>query len=77
MPRRRFRFDKRALFAVLMLAAGVFLPLLSSFSASHRAQVVAAALPTAHLIAANARGIADRGRAPTSGQALTVASGPT
>jgi peptidoglycan/xylan/chitin deacetylase (PgdA/CDA1 family) len=84
MPRWRFRFDTRALFAILMLAAGVLLPLLSSFSAPHRVQVAAAALPTAHIVLPTAHIVLPTrrvpqigGPAPTGDQAPAVASEPT
>src|SRR5258705_11576534 len=59
MPRWRLRFDQRSLFAILVLAVGVFLPLLSAFSAPDRVHVAASVLPTAR-IALSARGQATR-----------------
>jgi peptidoglycan/xylan/chitin deacetylase (PgdA/CDA1 family) len=65
MPPRRHRFDERALFAILILAVGVFLPLLSAFSAPDPAHGVVSALPTARIAL------------PARGQATRIASLPT
>jgi peptidoglycan/xylan/chitin deacetylase (PgdA/CDA1 family) len=64
MPRWRLRFDERSLFAILILAVGVFLPLLSAFSAPNRAHVAASVLPTARIAL------------PTRGQATRTANQP-
>src|SRR5262245_64611524 len=80
MPRWRLRLDKRSLFAILILAVGVFLPLLLAFSASNRAHVAASVLPTAR-IALPPRGratqIADRPPLNNQRPSLGAASEPT